>query len=375
VKLTAKVKILASADDAKTLTATMQAANAACDWISEQAWNAKVFGQFALHKLTYTQARERFGLSAQVVVRCIGKVADSYKLDKKKRRSFWKYGAVTYDDRILSWNLTNQTVSIWTTEGRRRFTFEAGPRQLALLSSRQGESDLILHRKTFYVAACCEVQEPDPSDVDDFLGVDLGVNQIAVDSDGKHYSGSAIKNVRWRQRKLRARLQAKQTHSAKRKLRHLSGKEQRFAANVNHCIAKDIVETARRTGRGLAVEDLSGIRDRIRARRDQRAVLHSWAFAQLRGFLEYKSALAGVPLVAVDPRNSSRECSRCSHTEKSNRPSQSLFRCKSCGFTTHADFNAATNLRNRGRATVNRPNAPQGRPSGGFQPQAQATGF
>jgi IS605 OrfB family transposase len=309
------------------------------------------------------------------VVRCIGKVADSYKLDKKARRTFWKHGAVTYDDRILSWNVAERTVSIWTLAGRKRFAFEAGPRQLALLASRQGESDLILHRKTFYLAACCEIQQPDPSDIDDFLGVDLGVNQIAVDSDGKRYSGSTIKNVRWRQRKLRARLQAKQTHSAKRKLRELSGKERRFAADVNHCIAKDIVETARRTGRGLAVEDLNGIRDRIRAKRDQRAVLHSWAFSQLRLFLEYKSALAGVPLVAVDPRNSSRECSVCSHTEKSNRPSQSIFRCKSCGFTAHADENAATNLRNRGRATVNRPNASRAVPSGGFQPQMQATGL
>lgn len=91
----------------------------------------------------------------------------------------------------------------------------------------------------------------------------------------------------------------------------------------------------------------------LQARKSQRAVLHSWAFAQLGAFLKYKSVLAGIPLVEVDPRNSSRECSQCGHTEKLNRPSQSQFRCKSCGYETNADYNAARVLSSR--ASVNRP--------------------
>ena len=347
MKLTAKVKLSTTAESFAALTETLHTANACCDWISARAWKAKTFGQFALHKLTYADARDKFGLSAQVAVRCIGKVCDAYKLDKKVKRTFWPDGAIPFDDRILTWKA--DTVSIWTVKGRLKIRFEAGPRQVALLKSRQGESDLILNKGFFYLAATCNVDQPEPVDVDGFLGVDLGVAEIAVTSAGKKYSGAAVKGVRHRHRRLRAKLQKKQTRGAKRKLKQLAGREARFATHTNHCISKDIVETARRTNRGVAIEELTGIRARVRARRNQRAVVHSWAFAQLGAFLIYKAAVAGVPLVKVDPRNSSRECSRCSHIDKLNRPSQSKSLCRSCGYSANADLNAAIVI--AGRAT------------------------
>jgi IS605 OrfB family transposase len=129
---------------------------------------------------------------------------------------------------------------------------------------------------------------------------------------------------------------------------------------VNHVVSKQIVASAERTGRGIAIEDLTHIRRRVTARRPQRATLHSWAFRQLRGFLEYKAALVGVAVAIVDPRNSSRECSQCHHLSTANRPNQSTFRCQACGHASHADLNAAVNLRARGRAVVNPPNAAVG---------------
>ena len=348
MKLTAKVKLVADPDAFTALFQTMQTANACCDWISKRAWKTKTFGQFALHKLCYAAAKTKYKLSAQVVVRCIGKVCDAYRLDRKCQRTFWEFGAIAYDDRILSWDIEAQFVSIWTAAGRLKIPFKAGPRQLEMLKSRQGESDLILCGTFFYLGAICNVDQPEPSDVEAFLGVDLGIAQIAATSDGKTYSGAAVKGVRHRHRRLRTKLQKKQTRAAKRKLKQLAGKEARFATHTNHCIAKDIVETARRTGRGIAIEELKSIRARIRARRDQRAVLHSWAFAQLGTFLTYKAVLSGVPLVKVDPRNSSRECSRCSHTEKLNRSSQSKFLCRSCGYSANADLNAACVIAGRG---------------------------
>lgn len=354
VKLTAKVKLDTTAEQFSALTDTLKRANRCCDWISGQAWKANTFGQYAIHKLAYHAAKKRFSLSAQVVVRAIAKVADAYKLDNKIKRTFHPTGSIAYDDRILKWYVDQKMVSIWATAGRLKISFVGGDRQLALLRSRQGEADLILHGGAFYLAAVCTIAEPDPSDVGEFLGIDLGVAQIAADSDGTIYSGSAVKSVRHRHRRLRAKLQSCQTPSAKRRLKKLSGKESRFARDVNHCISKQIVENAKRTERGLAIEDLTYIRERIRARRRQRAVLHSWAFAQLRAFLEYKAALAGVPLFIVDPRNSSRECSACGHTDKRNRPNQSTFRCLACGHAEHADTNAARVI--SGRAAVNPPN-------------------
>ena len=348
VKLAAKVKLSTDAESFAALRETLHTANACCDWISDRAWKAKTFGQFALHKLTYYKAREKFGLSAQIVARCIGKVCDAYKLDKKVKRTFWIDGAVPFDDRILTWKVNAKSVSIWTIEGRMKIAFEAGPRQAELLKSRQGESDLILHKGVFYLAATCNIDQPEPVDIAGFLGVDLGITEIAVTSDGKKYSGAAVKGVRHRHRRLRNKLQKKQTRGAKRKLKELSGREARFATHTNHVISKQIVEDARRTKQAIVLEYLKDIRQRIRARRPQRAVLHSWAFAQLGIFLTYKAALAGVPVILVDPRNSSRECSQCGHTDKANRPSQSVFSCRQCFFSANADLNAARVLSGRG---------------------------
>jgi putative transposase len=83
MKLTAKVKLLPTPEQRQFLLQTLETANAACDWMSARAWEKNTFGAFSLHKIVYAEARERFDLSAQMVVRLIAKVGDAYKLDKK----------------------------------------------------------------------------------------------------------------------------------------------------------------------------------------------------------------------------------------------------------------------------------------------------
>jgi len=298
--------------------------------------------------------RKQFGLSAQVAVRCIAKVSDAYKLDKRRTRKFKSLGAITYDNRILSWQMAQSQVSIWTTRGRIKIPFVCGDQQRELLKTRQGESDLVLFRNEFYLSATCDVTEPAPISSEGVLGVDLGVVNIAVDSDGHTYSGKTINNVRFRDRRLRAKLQKKGTRSAKRRLKKLSGKEARFAKDVNHTISKHVVKLAQDTHRDIAIEDLNGIRERITVRRDQKATLHNWSFFQLRSFLEYKARLAGVMVIPVDPRNTSRTCPVCGCVDKRNRPSQSKFFCVVCGYSGFADHIAARNIASR--AVVNPPN-------------------
>jgi IS605 OrfB family transposase len=125
-------------------------------------------------------------------------------------------------------------------------------------------------------------------------------------------------------------------------------KEHRFATDINHQISKSIVAEAKRTGRGIAVEQLGGIRARVRLRKPQRATLHSWAFAQLGDFLAYKAKAAGVAFIQVDPAHTSQMCSHCGWVEKRNRRSQSVFQCVRCDFVGHADHNAASNIALRG---------------------------
>ena len=354
MKLIAQVKLLPTPAQASALRRTLEAANAACAFVSEQAWQAKIFRQFDLHHLCYRDVRVKFGLSAQVTVRVIAKVADAYRLGTERKRRFRPTGSIAYDARVLAWRLAASTVSIWTLDGRLRIPFECGGPQRELLQTRRGETDLVLFRDKFFLSATCEMEEPALLSANNALGIDLGVTNIAVDSDGVVHSAKHINNVRHRHRRLRAKLQAKGTRSAKRRLAQLSGREGRFARDVNHCVSKKIVTKAKDTGRAIALEDLSGLRSRVTVRRRQRVTLNSWAFFQLRQFVQYKAQRAGIPVIMVDPRNTSRTCPACGCVDKRNRKSQSTFACVSCGHSGHADTIAAENIR---RAAVNQPNA------------------
>lgn len=354
MKLIAQVKLQPTTEQAELLKQTLLAANGAAQFVSDFAWMAKSFKQYDLHHARYYDIREKFGLSAQMAVRVIAKVADSYALDKKAKRTFAKLGSVAYDSRILTWK-TNQVVSLWTISGRAKMSYQAGQKQIELLQHAQGEADLIHRKGEWYIHQTCDIPEPEGFDPDEWLGVDSGLVNIAVDSDGNFHDGSAMLNMRKRRRRQRRRLQSKGTKSAKRVLRNLSRKEQRYAKNENHRISKEIVGLAKCTGRGIAVEELTGIRDRVKLRRKQRTDLHSWAFHELQTLLEYKARLHGVPFQKIDPRYTSQKCSCCGHTAKSNRQTQDRFLCVNCGFSAHADHNAAINISVAGRGDVNRP--------------------
>lgn len=336
IKLTAKIKLHPNTDQHQALIQTLKTANAACDYISDVAWNTKTFGKFQLQKLVYQDVKAEFGLTAQVVIRCIGKVTDAYKLDKETKRTFDALGAIPYDDRVLRYWIDDQTVSIWTVDGRAKMSFVCGSRQKELLQMRKGESDLVLIDGSFYLFAVCDVDEGKPDDVQDVMGIDLGIVAIATTSDGESFSGSQVNAVRKRRGRQRKRLQKKGTKSAKRVLRKIKRKEKRFAKDVNHQISKRIVQNAKRTKQAIALEDLKGIRKRVRVRKSQRYTLHSWSFHDLVEKIKYKAELAGVMVVMIDPRNTSKTCSECGHCSKSNRKNQAEFKCVSCGFSANA---------------------------------------
>ncbi|WP_281255131.1 transposase [Paenibacillus herberti] len=144
----------------------------------------------------------------------------------------------------------------------------------------------------------------------------------------------------------------KGTKSAKRLLARRRRKEARFSRDVNHCISKHMVEKANRHRSLLALEDLTGIRERITVRKAQRRNQHAWAFAQLRSYIEYKAWIAGVPVVLVDPRNTSRECPQCGHIAKENRKTRDWFHCQACEYAAPADNVAALNIRSRALVSV-----------------------
>ena len=320
MKLTAQVKLLPTDDQRAALLVTMARVNRACDFASAVAWKAQVFRQFDLHRLAYRDIREQFGLAAQVTARAIAKVADAYKLDHDTQREFRPFGGICYDSRILSW--MGESASIWTLGGRERIPFVCGDHHRKLLEGARGETDLLYRGGEVYLHVSVEVEAQAEVAPSAWLGVDLGLANIAVDSDGVAYSGAKIDEVREKTRVLRAALQSKGTKSAKRHLKRLRRKERNFHSHTNHVISKAIVRKAKDTGRGVALEDLSGITKRVTVRHAQCARLHSWSFAQLRAFVTYKAILLGVALGLVDPRNTSRTCPECGCIDKRNRMTQ-----------------------------------------------------
>jgi len=290
-------------------------------------------------------------------------VCEAYKRNKSIRPNFRKHAAVPYSmGKNIGFKGIDR-VSISTLNGRVVVPFVMGKYQADRFSLRKGQSDLVLRKDgKWFLIVTVDVPDGTPVPSTDFIGVDLGVCNIVVTSDGKSFSNSAIEAKRITAMSRRRAI-GKKTHGASRRKRrarhkaivHMRQKESRYRKDINHQISKSLVKDAQDTCRGIALEDLKGIRDRGPFKKSQRARMGSWSFFQLRSFVEYKAKLAGVFVTTVDPRNTSRTCSACGHVAKANRKSQSEFRCVSCGFAEHADLNAARNI--RARAIVNSPMA------------------
>ncbi|WP_017608492.1 RNA-guided endonuclease InsQ/TnpB family protein [Nocardiopsis xinjiangensis] len=376
MKVTVRVKLVPSPEQARALAATLDACNRAADHASRVAQTTGARHKYALQEALYHEVKADFGLSAQPAVRVLGKVADAYttreanlkngNLGRKgsQRRARAQARAITFrrdaaqpfDARCLSWQMDARTGSIWTTRGRmKNLPFVGSPEQLKLLATcRQGESDLLCQDGQWFLSATCQVPEqPLNTEPEGFVGVDPGIVEIATTSEGDRYAGRGLNRYRRRQNRLRAKLQKKGTKSAKRVLKRRRRRQARRARDVNHRISKHIVERAERTGHGIALEDLRGIRGRVRQAKQQRSVLHAWSFAQLRDFIVYKARRAGVAVVVVDPAYSSQTCSACGHTDRGNRASRAWFVCRGCGVVLHADVHASRNLARRGRAAWN----------------------
>ncbi|MEV6984464.1 transposase [Sphaerisporangium sp. NPDC051017] len=204
-------------------------------------------------------------LHANLAAGNLGKPGSARRVKAGSKPITFRVGAAQpFDDRCLSWQLQARTVLIWTVAGRLRgVAFAGSADQVAMLAAhRRGESDLVCRDGSWYLIATCVLPDVPVTAPDGFLGVDLGIVNIATTSDAVRHSGKGLNAVRHRHR----RLQAKRTKSAKRLLKRRARKEVRFAANVNHVIAKKIVTEAERTCRGIALEDLQGIRERVRLR-------------------------------------------------------------------------------------------------------------
>ncbi|MEU9878323.1 RNA-guided endonuclease InsQ/TnpB family protein [Streptomyces phaeochromogenes] len=371
MKLVVQVKLAPDALQAPAIERTLHAANEAATWVSAVSFeHFRLKGSVReLRQLCYGKLKAR-GFGAQAAQHIIKRVADAYTTlranikagnlgpehSKRRRKAeskpvtFRPDAAHTYDDRCLSWNYDAQTVSIWTLDGRiRHVRFACSPGALKQLTEhRHGESDLIERGGKLFLVATIDVPEPEVFEPKGFIGVDRGITNLATTSDGDNHSGRRLGRYRRWQARKKAELQAKQTRSAKQLLKKRARRETRHATHINHKISKTVVAVAQRTERGIALEELGGIRERVTVPRDQRARQSSWPFHQLGAFIAYKARRAGVPFIEVDPAYTSQRCPRCGHTERANRRTRDHFHCRRCGLAGLADHVAGANIANRG---------------------------
>lgn len=358
--LTVTCKLEVSGQQVEKLDAVLRAFAACCKYVNDNT-HPKLTNQIALQSLIYKEARDYSGLSAQMTIHAIRRVTANRKTAKQQNRPVKGFAptSATYDSRTFTFRETDWTVTLTMLKGREKFPLHIGNYQRHLLTQRNPKSAVLVKRKdsTYYLQIQLESEPPKPERTNRVLGVDLGRIDLAVTSVGEKFSGRQITHVRDKYARVRASLQkkaSKGTRSTRRRarqlLQRLSGRERRFQAQVNHTISYRLVQYAKKTIQSIALEDLTGIRERTNQQprsTQERRRSNSWAFYQLRQFLTYKAVKFGVELVFVDPRYTSKTCHKCLHihpTQGESYRSGKRFSCGHCGWCGDADENGAKNI-------------------------------
>ena len=332
----------------------------ACNHINNTI-DPKLTNAVRIQTLIYHAVRELFGLSANLAIRAIARVSANRKTAKQKKSLVkdFKPTSIDYDARIFDFREKDWTASVTLIGGRQHIKMDAGNYQRGKLKDKKPTSATLCKHKdgNYYIHIQIKDDVPETSEPESIIGVDLGRRDIAVTSDGDSWSGQDIQQVRDKFSRVRASLQQKATKGtrstrrrARQVLKRLSGREQRYQSWLNHTISRTIVNKAKSENAAIAIEDLTGIRERTNQQprnKTERRRSNSWAFYQLRQFLEYKAVQAGISLVKVNPAYTSQMCHNCHHihpVKGSSYRNGKTFKCGHCGWTGDADLNGAMNI-------------------------------
>lgn len=340
-----KAKLVVTLNVAEELKATMREFSKACNLIAEVASEKKLHRRYDLHHAAYKQMREQTLLPSQHVINSIAKVSEAFTRERNKQHKFKQLSSVRYDSRTLTFTRDFREARLTVcpkgkVSGELRMPVAMREK---LRMWKIGSADLIFRDGEFYLHISVNMDAPEISEPSGSLGVDLGVKRVAVTSDNTFHTAKQIRHRKRAFQATRSSLQANGSRTAKRVLRRVSGREKRFVTDANHCISKRIIAHAQANGQRIVLEDLTGIRGRARAFMTKH--LHGWSFAQLRSFVEYKAAAAGVEVAFVNPAYTSKGCSRCLHL--GSRSTQSNFNCAHCGLRLNADLNGARSVARR----------------------------
>jgi putative transposase len=362
--LTIICKLQPTPEQVVKIDETLQGFADACSYVNQKV-DAKLTNKHTIQTLVYQDIRALFGLSANLAVRVCARVAANRKTAKLKKKPVKSFAPTSadYDARIFDYREKDHEVSLTLMGGRERIKFHAANYQLGKLKGKKPTCATLCKHKDggYYIHIQVDNETPDLTQSDNVIGVDFGRREIAHTSTNKAWSGGQIKKVRDHFAKVRASLQQKASQgtrstkrSCRRVLKRLAGRERRYQTWLNHCISAEIINEAKILNAVVAIEDLTGIRERTNQRsrtKIERRRSNSWAFYQLRQFLEYKGIRDGVSVVKVNPRYTSQTCHQCLHIGlRTNKK----FACTNCGWHGDADFNGAMMISLLGQ-TVNLP--------------------
>ena len=362
--LTYTVRVDVSPDQSQKLSDTCAAYLGCCNMVSKVAWEHKALSQKTLHQLVYRRLRDEYHVGAQMACSSMNRVIGNYRTIKEAHGSPWatsqpEYHSPGYD---LVWNrdysiIKGGRLSVSTLSGRIKLPVDWGHVPEAYRHGKFGTARLLNRGGKWLLLIPSTVELPDPAQPQQVVGVDMGVRFLATtyDSDGStvFYDGKEVKRKREHYKKLRASLQKKGTRSARRRLRKIGKRENRWMRDVNHQVSKALVNRQSKPTL-FALENLSGVRRATeKVRVQDRYVQVSWAFYQLRQMIEYKAAQAGHSVVAVDPRYTSQTCPTCGLVRKANRRKKTHeYYCSNCDYRSNDDRVAAMNIQRLGYQSI-----------------------
>jgi IS605 OrfB family transposase len=381
--LTLVVKLQLTSEQADKLSATASQFAEACEYINEKV-KPSLSNRNAIQAVIYNEIKEKFDLVSNHVIRACARVGANRLTAKQKARKALAAGTRMHsgerrgkkvkgfkptsfdcDKDTFRFREKDWTVSLSTVAGREHIKLRASNYHRGKLAGQKPTSAQVCKHKDgdWYVHIQLKSEAPKSPKTDNVIGVDFGRREIARTSTDKGWDGKHIQQTRDKYSRARASLQkkaSKGTRSSRRRcreiLKRLSGRERRYQTWLNHNISKAIIQEAKVLNAFVAIEDLTNIRERTNQMprsKTERRRSNSWAFYQLRSFLEYKSIKEGVEVIAVPAAYTSQTCWKCLHIGiRTNKN----FQCsnKVCGWIGDADENGSKVIARLG-ASVNSP--------------------
>ena len=359
---TLRLPLKPTTKQAEALLETMRQFTQSFNLVCAEGWRLREGNAYTLHKLTYRDCKAACPkLVSDLHVQARQKAAEAVKSaiswSKKKRNVGCPQSTLCpprYNVNSFSVDWQKGLANLATLAGRQKVAFSVPAYALHLVNNRVATADLMYRQGRFTLHVVLKMDDIEFTDNNTALGVDLGVCRPAVTSDNRFHGKKHWREVEKRRFLIRRKLQANGSKSAKRHLRSLAGHSQRFRRDCDHVLSCSILHGLT-AGTTVVVENLTNIRSRVKATKGEaKRRLHSWSFAQLKTFLEYKAEVLGCKVIGVDPRHTSQRCNACGFTYRGNRRSQSNYRrsqsdfcCRSCGHKQNADLNAAKNIRDK----------------------------